>query len=219
MHSYLADVYTKIVSPMSIFIKKIMMYFQLANEGELFACDLKFRLCHLQANDDRSGYIGDPGCKVEDAIQNLNTMKRQCTDKFKTALTEMITEANEAGDANARINISVALYLATYYDFNPSCKEYTMTYHSEPNFDKFLTVWKSENEEMIRQTQNPDSFLRKMRKSITQYHIACAEAEKGNTKKMRELLLCKKLFCIPWLLVGDSILIEYPDKYDSEEYK
>ena len=36
---------------------------------------------------------------------------------------------------------------------------------------------------------------------------------------MRKLLMAKKLFCIPWLLAGDSILSSYPDKYDSPEYR
>jgi len=38
-------------------------------------------------------------------------------------------------------------------------------------------------------------------------------------RKMRKLLHSKKLFCIPWLLAGDTILVNYPDKYDSPEYR
>jgi hypothetical protein len=67
MHSYLEQVYQLVVVPMGTLLKKIMIYFQLANEGELFSCDLKFRLCHLNA-DDKAFYTGDPGCKIEDAI-------------------------------------------------------------------------------------------------------------------------------------------------------
>lgn len=76
MHGYLVDCFEKIVKPMTLYFKKIMMYFSLANEGELFACDLKFRLCHLLNQDDKMIYLGDPGSKIEDAISNLNTMKR-----------------------------------------------------------------------------------------------------------------------------------------------
>ena len=61
---------------MSMQFKKMMMYFSLAHEGELFASDLKFRLCHQLNQDDKMIYLGDPGCKNEDAISNLNTMKR-----------------------------------------------------------------------------------------------------------------------------------------------
>lgn len=63
MYSYLESVYTKIVNPMTLTIKKIMMNFNLVNEGELFACDLRFRLCHLGMNEDQTFYMGDPGCK------------------------------------------------------------------------------------------------------------------------------------------------------------
>lgn len=68
MFEYLALCYEKIVRPMSIRLKKIMMNFNLANEGELFACDLRFRLCHLGMNDDQTNYLGDPGSKNEDVI-------------------------------------------------------------------------------------------------------------------------------------------------------
>jgi hypothetical protein len=36
---------------------------------------------------------------------------------------------------------------------------------------------------------------------------------------MRELMTCKKIFCVAWLLVGDTLLVEYPDKYDDPEYR
>lgn len=30
---------------------------------------------------------------------------------------------------------------------------------------------------------------------------------------MRKLQAIKKLFCLPWLLAGDTLLASYPDKY------
>ena len=75
---------------MTMALKKIMMNFNLANEGELFACDLRFRLCHY-FSDDSTFYIGDPGCKQEDAIQNLNTMKRKVVDDFKKVLVDLVS--------------------------------------------------------------------------------------------------------------------------------
>lgn len=53
MHSYLKICYEKIVEPMNLFFKKVMMYFQLANEGELFANDLKSRLCYALGGEDK----------------------------------------------------------------------------------------------------------------------------------------------------------------------
>ena len=46
MHRYLIACYNEIIKPMTLYLRKTMMHFMLANEGELFACDLKFRLCH-----------------------------------------------------------------------------------------------------------------------------------------------------------------------------
>lgn len=124
MHSYLKICYEKIVEPMNLFFKKVMMYFQLANEGELFANDLKSRLCYSLGGEDKQYYTGDPGSKNEDAIQNLNTMKRQIIEKFNGLLTEIVDQGTQSGDHQARLNVSVALYLATYFDHNASGKRY-----------------------------------------------------------------------------------------------
>ena len=90
MHSYLKVCYEKIVEPMNLFFKKVMMYFQLTNEGELFAIDFKSRLCYSLWGVDKQFYTGDPSSKNDDAIQNLNTMKRQIIEKFNGLLTEIV---------------------------------------------------------------------------------------------------------------------------------
>lgn len=69
--------------------------------------------------DEKTFYTGDAGCKIEDAIQNLNTMKRQLVEKFKEAMHELVATA-ESKDPNATVNMAVALYLATYFDSNES---------------------------------------------------------------------------------------------------
>ena len=66
---------------MTFKLKKIMIDFQLANEGELLASNLQYKLCFNSTNDAKV-YSGDLGSKNEDAIQNLNTMKRQIKNKF-----------------------------------------------------------------------------------------------------------------------------------------
>lgn len=50
-----------------------------------------------------------------------------------------------------------------------------------------------------------------MYQSCEAYHDVCVEAEEGNSKRLLQLLQCKKLFCFPWLLVPDILLEEYPD--------
>jgi hypothetical protein len=67
--------------------------------------------------------------------------------------------------------------------------------------------WMKSNQEVLNMSNDQSSFYFKVKSSITTFKVACAEAEQGNKKKMRELLGIKKLFCIPWLLVGDILLI------------
>jgi len=86
---------------------------------------------------------------------------------------------------------------------------------------KFFQDWNSQSLEAMASDANNEigQFLTKLRVDPKYYHEVCTEAEQGDPKKMRKLLKAKKLFCIPWLLAGDIILVNYPDKYDSQEYK
>lgn len=130
-------------------------------------------------------------------------------------MNDLIHEGTASGDQNCSLNVSVALYLATYFDINQSGIEYQQRFSEEKNFAAFFQLW-TRSQEAPEPTQ--ESFLHKLRQSTSVYHQICAEAEQGNQKKMRKLLQCKKLFCIPWLLVGEILLINYPDKYDSPEF-
>lgn len=58
-----------------------------------------------------------------------------------------------------------------------------------------------------------------MRSHPMNYLEECNQAEQGNIKKMRKILQLKKIFCLPWLIAGDILLVNYPDKYDTPEYK
>lgn len=123
MHSYLLPCFKKIIMPMNHLLKKLMIQFQLACEGELFSCDLKFRLCHSAKNDEKSFYIGDPGSQNDDAIKNMNSIKKSIVDKFKAIFDNMVNE-NKQNDSNALLHLSVALYIATYFDSNQSGTSY-----------------------------------------------------------------------------------------------
>jgi hypothetical protein len=50
----------------------------------------------------------------------------------------------------------------------------------EENFQRFMSAWEQHNQHIFEQLKNKDSFLHKMRQSITQYHLVCSEAEAGN---------------------------------------
>jgi len=133
-------------------------------------------------------------------------------------LSELAVEGQANGDDNSRLNVSVALYLATYFDMNKSGLEYYQKFKEDEHFYSFFKLWEAQNVELFQQANNSDSFLSKLRHNIEFYHKVCAESEEGSQKKMLSLLQCKKLFCIPWLLASDTILVSYPDKYDSEEF-
>lgn len=212
MHSYLVPCFELIVKPMSERLKKIMAEFQLACEGQLFACDLKFRLCFLSNQDDKQAYLGDPGNKNEDAIKNLNCLRRAVTEEYSAILEGIIEQGTEKGDAGASLNASVALYLATYFASNESGTEYMLKHQHESHFSRFLERWCQTG------TKLDDKFEKKMRNNLDIYHQTCVEAELGNQKKLRKLLHQKKLFSIPWLLAGDILLCHYPDKYDNASY-
>ena len=134
-------------------------------------------------------------------------------------MNDLIHEGVASGDQNCKLNVSVALYLATYFDINKSGIEYQQKFSEEENFTAFFQLWRKEKEQSQEAPEpTQESFLHKLRQNTSVYHQICAEAEQGNQKKMRKLLQCKKLFCIPWLLVGETLLINYPDKYDSAEF-
>lgn len=69
MHAYLPELYTKVYVPFERALRSIMISFKVANEGELYGTDLRFKLC-----DDTSSnyYKCDPGLKHENAIMALN---------------------------------------------------------------------------------------------------------------------------------------------------
>jgi len=73
-------------------------------------------------------YTGDPGSKTEDAIQNLNNMRRGVTERYQQAFQEIVQAGTENGDPKSQINAAVALYLATYFDANPSGQDYHAAY-------------------------------------------------------------------------------------------
>jgi len=54
-HQYLTQIFLRVHNPLELKFKQIMIEFQLANEGELFSCDLKFRL-YTTDEDDKGFY-------------------------------------------------------------------------------------------------------------------------------------------------------------------
>mmetsp|Transcript_29111 Transcript_29111/g.43873 ORF Transcript_29111/g.43873 Transcript_29111/m.43873 type:complete len:144 (-) Transcript_29111:38-469(-) len=61
--------------------------------------------------------------------------------------------------------------------------------------------------------------MKKIRESKQFYKGVCVDSERGDPINMRRLLNCKKLFSFPWLLCPEVLINEYPDKYDSPEFR
>lgn len=146
-------------------------------------------------------------------------MKRKTVEEFKLILRDLVADAQKS-DEKAALNFSVALYLATYFDFNEDAAQFFREHGSNKHFKHFCEdLWFPDNKHVQAMIEDKQSFYSKIMDQISTFKVACSEAEQGNQKKMRQLMQVKKLFCIPWLLAGDVLLIHYPDKFDSDEYR
>ena len=85
MLSYLVPCYERIVKPMSEQIKKIMLNFYIATEGEFFSCDLNCRINSSYASrGQKPQHFSDPSANNKDASENLKMMKTVFITFFKS---------------------------------------------------------------------------------------------------------------------------------------
>ena len=105
------------------------------------------------------------------------------------------TIQNEAlvNDPNAKINLAVALYLATYFDANQSCRHYYNQNRCDKNFNSFFT-------EDYRKVPCDKEFIEKVQKSFGKF-----KKYSSDSRKLQKLLANKKLYSIPWLLCPESL--------------
>jgi hypothetical protein len=220
---YLPMCYDEIVQPMSQVFRKIMSFFHLSVEGELYSSDLKFRLSYIRGKDQNLQYTGDSGMKQENTISNLNTLKRFHTSRFQEILKLILTKYLPT-DPHAKLNLAVAIYLATYFHpSNHSCISLLGQYNEVSGLKKFVEMWQ-EKEGMWdgtdrSQVEHLDEFKLKLKSDFQFYQVICSEAEEGNPKKMMKLLTAKKIFSVPWLLCGEQLFLNYPDQFDTQAFK
>ena len=113
MHKCLGMMFKQIVVPMTKALRKIMLQFGFASEAEMFTSDLHFKM--FAAEDANQSFKPRDGpSKHEDACENLRSQLTFCITRFEK-IYEQLSKDNE-------INAAVALYLATYFDQNKSCK-------------------------------------------------------------------------------------------------
>ena len=99
-------------------LKALMLRFHLQTESALFVSDLKFKLC------DAKLYKNLPGSKSDDTLCLLNAKLSHLVDKYRLKMGQLIAE-KEDKDVDARTNVSVGVYLVTYYHGrNASCVRY-----------------------------------------------------------------------------------------------
>ena len=95
-------------------------------------------------------------------------------------------------DPNAKLNFAVALYIATYMS-----PQHTQT----PKWSTFKDFMELSSQNIV----NPKY------KNFDKYKKHLIAAENGDQNKIEKLIREKKLFCIPWMLVGDLLIDSYPD--------
>lgn len=137
----------------------------------------------------------------------MNLIRYRHQDKY-AAIFASIIESVDREDADKIC--SVALYLATYFELNQSGQEYFERHKGSPAFMDFLRAWKSAVEAPA--TDEVRKFQRKIRQSFEFFRKITISSEKGNSKKLRKLLAIRKLFCVPWLLAGDTLMNLYPQQ-------
>ena len=104
-----------------------MLEFNFSSEAEIFSSDLRFKMFD-NTSDNR--YKCNMPLKTEDSMSRLKSKLGRITERYTAKFNEIV-ETHEKGqgkwglpDQDARINIAVATYLATYFDVNQATKDY-----------------------------------------------------------------------------------------------
>jgi hypothetical protein len=98
--------------------------------------------------------------------------------------------------------MSVALYLATYFDANTESKAFYKKNKDDLNLRAFCV------EDYSRQPFNK-KFLPKIQKNKDKYKAYMVRAEGGDEKMLSKLLNNKKLFSPPWLICPDVLMLQH----------
>lgn len=113
MTRYLNICSTTIVEPMNRELKLIMRMFKIATESEIFCNDLSYKFLHC--DDDKNKFNTKRENDIDDSKEHYYSFKKVIVDTFKEKFKFLI-ENHLARDPDAKLNLSVALYFATYYD-------------------------------------------------------------------------------------------------------
>lgn len=168
--------------------------YRLASEIELFGT-LNLRLFNSkEKNND------------ENEIESAKETRKQLISTYKTKFQQMIETFIQI-DVNAEEHLSVALYLASYYDENQSGIEFKNKHVNNKDFQKFEKEWKNVNcPDKMQGPQELNVITQLLGNNYHYYIKQCSYIEKGNTKVAKAIFEFKKMFSIPWLIAGESII-------------
>jgi len=112
-------------------------------------------------------------------------------------------------DENAEKNVSVALYLATYYEgTNKSCVKYMQANLNDEKLLAFARVWENAKQAFMK-----DGTVRDYKTlEFEKFQKLCELAENGVGRKHIKLLSYKKIYSIPWILCNETLMECYPVK-------
>ncbi|CDW77053.1 rna-directed rna polymerase [Stylonychia lemnae] len=221
LNHYLPKVFKSIVKPMEVQFRQLMITFKLQSEAQLFACDLKFKLCDEQMNNF---YKNEPGYKSEESLIILNNKISQIITKFQEKFKSLVNEArNEKFDMQAEENIAVALYLCTYFHTNnQSCKVYLSQHIDDQNLMEFVTLWN--NYEKERRSDLKPSYIEKYKKFEGFVEISRQVESSNESRKLQRFLELRKFFSFPWIIASDVLFSQrdfqihiYKQKHQSQE--
>ena len=185
-------------------LKDLMLSFKLSCESSLFKSDLRFKLA-----DDSSAQmlLSQPGFKADDSLFVLNQKLSSIITEYEAVLKEII-DRHSATDSESEVHVSVALYVACYFDEgNQHSIEFAALNSKDPNFNAFVTEWR--RAEFLKVDLMKESQRAKL-KNPEAYKFISKTIESKPLMKLKRFIAQKKLFSIPWLL-AHQVLFEKRD--------
>ena len=136
MIKYLNVCFEKIVKPMTEKLKEYMKNFKISTESEIFCNDLSFKILH--SDMPKKDYRREMNHYDDDKELSLQT-KNSIISLFRSEFDSLVQLFQS--DHNAKLNLAVALYFASYYDEFCENKELFDAYENIKDFQKFKTNW------------------------------------------------------------------------------
>ena len=110
-------------------------------------------------------------------------------------------------DPDAKTNLAVAVYLATYLDCNQTTKDYL---DSKNPGDEIL---KEFIYDVVLDGLVDEKYHDKMKNNFHAYRTHCKKIVNGDSNKQMKMLTIRKFLSVPWLVCPDSLLGKFPSNF------